>query len=236
MWPVILTIEEFLSVEELAEVQVVVEEATFQDGAVSAGGGNLKVKNNEEMAPDTGYVEVVRTIERVIRDSKELNYTVFPRAITKAIINRYEKGQRYGEHIDSPVIGFMSQQGAFGNFGQNYVRSDFSMTVFLSEPEDYEGGVLSFRSPWGLQEYKLPAGDAVVYPTGMPHEVTPVTSGVRVGAILWLQSMIADAEQRRLVSDITRLAQSLISKDPESQDAHVARDLASTALRLNAQI
>ena len=236
MWPSIITIENFLGKDDLETIQESIDAAAFIDGGVSAGGGNLEVKNNREMAADQPYVEIVKLVERAIRTNPILNYTVFPRAITRAIINRYDEGMSYGLHIDSPVIGFMAQEQAFGPYGQNYLRSDFSMTVFLTDPGSYDGGELTFASPWGSQVYKLPVGAAVVYPTGLPHEVTTVTRGSRLAAILWLQSMIRDHEQRKLVSELNQLAQSLIEQDSTSPLARQARDLAANALRLAAAV
>ncbi len=236
MWPNIVTIDGFLDRGDLEAVLDRVDTGQFLDGSVSAGGGNLEVKHNREMAPEQQYVEVVKIVERAVRASEELNFAVFPRAVTRAIVSRYDEGMSYGSHIDSAIMGFMTQGQAYGPFGQNYVRSDFSMTVFLAEPDTYEGGELSFDSPWGAQNYKLPAGTAIVYPTGLPHEVTAVTKGTRLAAVLWLQSMIRDHEQRRLVSDLHRLADQLRRRHPDTAEAQSARDLAATALRLTADI
>ncbi|GIJ22901.1 Fe2+-dependent dioxygenase [Micromonospora lutea] len=236
MWPSIITIEKFLDDDDLDTIQESIDAAAFVDGAISAGGGNLDVKNNREMAAEQPYVEIVKLVERAIRRSPELNFSVFPRAITRAIVNRYDEGMSYGMHIDSPVIGFMAQQQAYGSFGQNYLRSDFSMTVFLTDPASYDGGELTFASPWGSQVYKLPIGSAVIYPTGMPHEVTTVTRGSRLAAILWMQSMIRDHEQRRQVSELNVLAQELLALDRTSPLALKARDLAANALRLAADV
>ncbi len=236
MWPSITTIESFLDEDELAIIRKELAEARFTDGAVSAGGGNLLVKNNMEMASDQRYVELVKIVEGAVRSNIDLNTTVFPRAITRAIFSRYEEGMGYGTHVDSPVIGFLKQAQAFGSFGQNYLRTDFSMTVFLAEPDTYGGGELTFDSPWGDRRYKLAPGWAVVYPTGIPHEVRPVTFGTRLAAVLWLQSMIHNTEQRQFVADLTRLAGNLLTREPESPDAHMARDLAATALRLSADV
>lgn len=236
MWPSILTIDGFVPRQDLETIVQAIENARFVDGSVSAGGVNLDVKKNQEMAPEERYVDIVKILERTVRQSSELNYTVFPRSITRAIVSRYEVGMEYGEHIDSPVMGFMTQARAVGPFGQNYVRSDFSMTVFLSEPDSYDGGELCFESPWGMQKYKLPPGAAVTYPTGIPHSVTPVTRGTRLAAVLWIQSMIRDHEQRRLVSEMNRLARRLTSMNGNSDEAHLARDLAATALRVSADV
>jgi PKHD-type hydroxylase len=236
MWPSIRTIDGFLGEEDLAIIRKGLVEANYQDGAVSAGGGNLLVKNNLEMASDQQYVDLVKIVENAVRSSIELNTTVFPRAITRTIFSRYDEGMAYGTHVDSAVIGFLKQANAFGPFGQNYLRTDFSMTIFLAEPDTYGGGELSFGSPWGAREYKLLPGSAVFYPTGIPHEVKPVTYGTRLAAVLWLQSMVHDPEQRQLISDQFRLAEILLTKDPDSQEAQMARDIASTALRLAADV
>ena len=236
MWPSIITIENFLAKDDVETIQESIDAAEFVDGGVSAGGGNLDVKDNREMAPDRQYVDVVKIVERAVKTSVQLNYTVFPRAISRAIVNRYDVGMAYGEHVDSPVMGFMAQHQALGPFGQNYLRSDFSMTVFLSDPGSYGGGELRFASPWGDQLYKLAAGSAVVYPTGVPHEVTTVTQGTRLAAVLWLQSMIGDHAQRDLVSRLNALAGDLLAEQPGSPLAARARDLAADALRLAADV
>lgn len=236
MWPSIITIDDFLGPDEVETVLESIDAARFVDGQVSAGGGNLSVKNNREMAAEQPYVDVVKIVERAVRSSVELNYTVFPRHITRAIVSRYDEGMSYGVHIDSPVIGFMAQNQALGSFGQNYLRTDFSMTVFLSEPDSYVGGDLSFGSPWGTQTYRLRPGAAVVYPTGLPHEVTPITKGTRLAAVMWLQSMVRDHERRRLISDLFLLANKLIERDPDSPEAGLARDAAANALRLAADV
>jgi len=236
MWPSIITIDNFLDEADLTAIHDKIATSGFVDGHVSAGGPNLGVKHNQEMATGPGYVEVVKLVERAVKTNIELNYTVFPRAITRSIVSKYEIGMSYGMHIDAPVMGFMAQSAAFGSFGQNYVRSDFSMTVFLSEPESYEGGELSFDSPWGEHKYKLSQGGAIVYPTGLPHEVVPVSYGTRLAAVLWLQSMIRDHEQRRLATDVNRLVRQLMEKDPESPETLLAMEIAANALRTFADV
>lgn len=234
MWPCIIAIEDLLDQADLATINLGLGHARFIDGEVSAAGANLTVKKNLELAPESKYVEVVKLVEKAIRRNTELNRTVFPRSITRAIISRYDEGMAYGEHIDSAIMGFMEQSKAVGLFGQNYVRADFSMTIFLADPKSYDGGELCFDSPWGMQSYKLPQGSAVAYPTGIPHSVSPVTRGTRLAAVLWLQSMIRDHEMRRLVSDIDVLAQRLTASG--APEADMARDLAATALRVAADV
>jgi PKHD-type hydroxylase len=236
MWPSILTINDLIDQKDLSEIRIGLDEARYLDGGVTAKGTNLAVKNNLELAPEVKYVETVKRLEKAIRENAELNYNIFPKRITRAIVSRYDQGMAYGEHIDSPVMGFMEQTRAMAPFGQNYVRSDFSMTIFLAEPDSYDGGELCFDSPWGVQTYKLPPGSAVTYPTGIPHSVSPVTRGTRLAAVLWLQSMIRDHEMRRLVADMSTLAQQLSLAGSCDDEADMARNLAATALRIVADV
>lgn len=236
MWPSIIIIDNFLDGDQLSHARDLAESANFRGGGVTAGGGNLQVKNNEEMEPDPSYVELVKMIEQTVKQNQLISYSMFPRTISRPIINRYEEGMYYGEHIDSPVLGFSAQGAAAGPYGQNFVRSDFSMTVFLSDPDSYDGGELKFTSPLGEHLYKLPAGSAVAYPTGLPHRVMPVSNGARVAAILWLQSMVRDHESRRMISDLYALADRVATALPDSEEARLAGDCASNALRINADL
>lgn len=236
MWPSIITIDDFLDAEQLRRAQDLVAQADFVDGAVTAAGGNLSVKRNQEMNPGQGYVEVVKMVEQAVKSNDTIRYQVFPRTMTRPIISRYDDGMHYGEHIDSPVMGLSSQGSAMGPLGQNLVRSDFSMTVFLSDPANYQGGELTFGTPHGDHTYKLAAGSAVCYPTGLPHQVTPVSNGVRTAVVLWMQSIVHDHESRTMIADLYHLADLLETASPGSREAKLARECASNALRINASV
>jgi len=142
----------------------------------------------------------------------------------------------YGTHIDAAVTGFRSQAVALGRYGQNYVRNDFAMTIFLVGPDSYVGGELCIYTPAGRLTYKLSQGSAVVYPAGMPHAVAAVERGTRMVAVVWLQSMIHDHERRNLVTDMDRLARQVSAKRVASREAELAKNVAARALLRSAQV
>jgi PKHD-type hydroxylase len=236
MRPPYMTIEEFLPGSELARIAELVANAAFADGSENVGGINRKVKKNLEMTAGKEYIEIVKTVERAVRANYELNHSIFPCAITKAIISKYEDGMGYGTHMDAAVTGFRSQAVALGRYGQNYVRNDFAMTIFLVAPDSYVGGELCIYTPAGRLTYKLSQGSAVVYPAGMLHAVAAVERGTRIAAVVWLQSMIHDHERRNLVTDMDRLARQVSANRVASPEAALAMNVAARALLRSAQV
>jgi PKHD-type hydroxylase len=115
----------------------------------------------------------------------------------------------YGEHLDDPIMGAE---------GQPY-RSDVAVTLFLSSPEEYEGGELSIRTAFGEQAVKLPAGDAVLYPSGSIHRVRPVTRGERLVAVTWVQSLVRDPARRELLHGLNCARERLLRDRPEAEEA-----------------
>ena len=111
----------------------------------------------------------------------------------------------YKGHVDKPVMNFMDNKFGLMPLGNNYVRSDLSMTLFLSDPASYDGGELYFEAPLNSIKVKLDAGSAVVYPTGSRHQVLPVTRGVRYAAIFWIQTLFPVEAHRQAVSDAHQL-------------------------------
>jgi predicted 2-oxoglutarate/Fe(II)-dependent dioxygenase YbiX len=134
-----------------------------------------------------------------------------PRHIFPPLFNRYGVGQHFGVHVDNAVRG--------DPLTGLRIRTDLSGTLFLSEPEDYDGGELLVEDHYGAQQIKLPAGQLVLYPATSLHTVTPITRGVRVASFFWLQSMIRDAQARSMIFDLDTTIQGLIERlgrnDPE---------------------
>jgi PKHD-type hydroxylase len=112
-----------------------------------------------------------------------------PRGVTPPTFNRYDPGMTYGRHVDNPLMG------------AGRLRTDLSVTVFLSDLDSYDGGELCIESDLDVRRVRLPAGDAVIYPSGLVHWVEPVTRGVRIAAIAWIQSVIRDHAMRQVVAD-----------------------------------
>jgi len=215
-------INNILDAKTVSNVLNTIHEAKFVDGRISAR--TEQGKYNEEMVPESEmYLEVLRVIETAVRDNYEFNLTAFPRYMTRPIISRYEIGMFYKGHVDKPVMNFMENKFGLMPLGQNYVRSDLSMTLFLSDPASYEGGELYFEAPLNTVKVKLDAGSAVVYPTGRRHQVLPVTRGVRYAAIFWIQTLFPVEAHRQAVADAHHLSRLL--KDVAPADSKV-RELA----------
>jgi PKHD-type hydroxylase len=171
------------------------------------------VKNNEQLPPDD---DISRKLgERVVRSlaaSSSFVSAAIPRHIFPPLFNRYGVGQHFGVHVDNAVRG--------DHLTGTRIRTDLSVTLFLSEPEEYDGGELVIEDFYGSHEVKLPAGDLVVYPASSLHLVTPVTRGTRVASFFWLQSMIRDVHARSLIFDLDTAIQALVERlgrdDPEA--------------------
>lgn len=177
--------------------------APFVDGGSSAGPANRALKNNRELL-DTSYMPADRMAElyRHVRTDRRLGCWTMPRASAPLLFNRFEAGMYYRDHVDN-AIAVLDRQ---------FHRCDLSMTIFLSRPETYVGGALVIEND-PQQTFKLDAGDAVVYPSGMLHRVDEVTSGVRLAAVTWIESLIRDHEERQIVYDLA------MSRDAIGADA-----------------
>lgn len=228
-------INNILNTENLAKVRKIIQESEFVDGHIS--GGTASNKKNLELSPESEkYVEVLRIVEQSVRENTEFNLTAFPRWMTRPIISRYEVGMFYKEHVDLPVMGFLAALQGLNPVGSNYVRSDLSMTLFLSDPDSYDGGELSFDSPFGPMNIKLDAGAAVVYPTGAMHSVKAVTRGVRVATIFWIQSLFQTEAHRQAVYDARQLVKTLQQVLPGSDALTLAQNNFYNLSRILAQV
>lgn len=231
-----LTIENLLNSEQLLKANAILANARFIDGSVTAKGARDK-KNNRELAVGEEYVAIVELVENALRGSSEMERKVFPRYITRPIISRYETGMYYKEHIDMPIQGSRTQFGrSTASFGQGFVRTDFSMTLFLDDPSTYEGGELEVAVDGEKRLYKLSAGSAVFYSTGSIHCVRPVIGGVRTAAVAWIQSMIRNSDDRRLLWEAYALYAKVSQAMPGSQESFAAMDHYSNLLRHFADI
>jgi PKHD-type hydroxylase len=144
-----------------------------------------------------------------------------PKLIRPPILSRYRPGMAYGTHIDNPVMRKPVP-----------MRLDLSITVFLSEPDSYRGGELCVETPYGEKRIKLPAGDAVLYPTTMLHRVEEIASGERLAAVTWIQSMVQDQAKRTMLYELAVVVQWIHQGAPQSPNYHRLNNLRANLTRM----
>ena len=199
----LLTLPDVLSADALAHFQQILSQAVWCDGRQTAGPLAIKQKNNTQLqSNDPLSRELGEHILNALSASPQFISATLPLRIFPPMFNRYAEAQEYGDHIDN----------AIRNTGQAYVRTDVSMTLFLSDPRDYDGGELIVNDTYGAHPVKLPAGHLVVYPGTSLHRVAPVTRGVRYAAFFWLQSMVREDAQRTLLYELDTTIQQLVAQ------------------------
>jgi PKHD-type hydroxylase len=194
-----------LSKAEVAEFRGIMDGVAWEDGRSTAGAQSALVKDNEQLPPDG---EVSRKLgARVIKAltaSPLFISAAIPRHIFPPLFNRYATGKHFGVHVDNAVRG--------DPLTGLRIRTDLSVTLFLSEPDEYDGGELIVEDYYGSHEVKLPAGDLVLYPATSLHTVTPITRGARVASFFWLQSMVRDGHARSMIFDLDHAIQGLVKR------------------------
>ena len=210
----LLTFKQLLTPEELARARALLlaPEAEWHEGARSAGSQAVAHKHNRQLAPNSpGTDELQALILGALRRDALLFSAALPKKIFNPLFNRYGgDSNHYGAHIDGAVLH--SQRP------DQWVRTDLSCTVFLADPDSYDGGELHIPDPLGPQRVKLAAGDAVLYPGHHLHEVTPVTRGERLASFFWIESMVRGDEQRRLLFDMDMALLALRQRHGESEE------------------
>jgi PKHD-type hydroxylase len=209
----LICIPDILGKAEVAEFRDIMDASEWEDGRSTAGAQSAMVKKNEQLPPNSAVARQLG--ERVIRAlaaSPLFISAAVPRRIFPPLFNRYGAGSHFGVHVDNAVRG--------DHLTGTRVRTDVSVTLFLSDPDQYDGGELVVEDYHGAHEVKLPAGHLVLYPASSLHMVTPVTRGVRVASFFWLQSMIRDAHARSLIFDLDTAIQGLVGRigrdDPQT--------------------
>lgn len=176
--------------------------ASFRDGRLSAGAAARRVKNNEEI--DASLEQLDRLVMESLARHPAYRAGALPLHAASPVYARYLPGMAYGDHLDDPIMGAD---------GLRY-RSDVAVTLFMSAPEDYDGGELVIRTAFGEKSVKSPAGDAVLYPAGSLHRVNPVTRGERLVAITWVQSLVRDPARRELLFGLNSAREALLRNAP----------------------
>lgn len=198
----LICIPEVLTKEQVAHCRQVMDEAAWIDGKGTAGPQAALVKQNMQLPEGSPAAqELGDMILAALARNPLFISAALPAKILPPFFNLYGPGQFFGTHVDNAI---RSVPGT-----PIRIRTDVSITVFLAEPEDYDGGELTIEDKYGAHEVKLAAGDAVLYPSTSLHHVKPVTRGHRVASFFWLQSMIRDDGQRTLLFDLDQTIQEL---------------------------
>jgi PKHD-type hydroxylase len=204
----LLHIPGVLNADQLATIRQLLAKGRYVDGRLSAGMEARQVKYNEELASDAAMMQQLNQIVMGSLVQHPLYQgAALPHRVAAPFYARYVPGMQYGDHIDDPVMGQ----------GDRY-RTDLSITVFLNGPEDYDGGELVIRTGFGDQRVKLPAGDAVMYPSGSLHQVAEVSRGERLVAVTWVQSLIRDPGQREVLYELYQARETLLRERPDCEE------------------
>lgn len=199
-----------LSAEQVAQMRSRLAGTDWIDGRASVGRQGAQVKRNRQLADTSPLaVELGQIVSAALMAHPLFFSSVLPLRILAPYFNSYAGGEHYGLHVD----GAIRSQGP----GLPPMRADVSTTVFLNEPDEYEGGELVVVDAYGTHEVKLPAGDAIIYPAGSVHQVLPVTSGERIASFLWTQSMVRDDAKRALLFELDTNIQKLRAAHGESE-------------------
>ena len=192
----LISIPEVLSPEQLAHCRQLLQAAPWKDGRITAGTQSEQVKNNQQLPEDCAATGELRKIVMQALNRHGLFFTAaLPKKVFPPLFNRYAgAANSFGSHVDNAVRTVPGTQF--------HVRTDVSCTLFLSDPDDYDGGELVIEDSFGTQRVKLPAGDMILYPSSSVHRVEPVTRGARVASFFWVESMVRDDAQRRVLFDL----------------------------------
>ena len=198
----LITIPDILSKDDVRHFREVLDTAEWESGSKTAGVQSESVKRNQQMpvASDEALKLGQYLLQKLSANPVFLS-AALPLRILPPMFNRYETEETFGVHVDNAI--------RLNHLTQERLRTDLSMTVFLSEPDEYDGGELIIEDHYGAQEVKLEAGHMVLYPSTSLHQVVPVTRGARVASFFWLQSMIRSDSHRTMLFDLDQTIQSL---------------------------
>lgn len=201
----ILTIDAISDASVLDALQTKVEALQWRDGKATAGKVAGAVKDNEQaIMSDAAGQALQKAVMPYIKDNRVVQAAARPRRFTNLLVSKTAGGGHYGAHVDNALMGG----------GTSWLRTDISFTLFLTPPEDYDGGELVVNNAGMNMRIKAKAGQLVLYPSTSIHEVTPVTKGERVVIVGWIESIVADPSQRELLFDMENLRVSLRQKLP----------------------
>ena len=206
----LLHLKNVLTRDQIEGARAMLREVEFKDGKASAGLAAVRVKNNLEADRSVAAIAKIDSmVMGALVRHPEYRAGALPLKVAAPFYARYVPGMRYGDHVDDPIMG--GEDGLY--------RTDIAITIFLSGPDDYDGGELTVNTAFGEQKIKLPAGDAVMYPASSLHRVAEVTRGERLVAVTWVQSLVRDPAKRELLYTLNQARESLLRVSPESAEA-----------------
>ncbi len=204
----LLQVPQVLNADEVRHARGLLDAAEWIDGRVTAGHQSAMAKDNEQVPEQHPAArEVGQTIIAALARNPLFRAAAIPLHVYPPLFNRYTGGQSFGSHVDNAVRRVTGTA--------NQIRTDVSATLFLSEPDEYDGGELIVEDTYGVQSVKLAAGAMVLYPATSLHHVRPVTRGARLASFFWIQSMVRDDGQRTLLFDLDLAIQRLAGEAPE---------------------
>lgn len=223
----LMVLDQVLTVTQLKTFRQQYEKLSFGDGRATAGDRAAQVKRNLQLANDTAeHAALSEIVHQALASSATFMSAALPRQISPPLFNRYLAGMAFGQHIDN----------AIRIDGEAPLRADVSVTIMLSESDEYEGGNLVIEDTYGSQRIKLQAGDMVVYPSSSLHRVETVTKGNRDVVVLWVQSMIRDNAQRAMLYKLDQSIQTIRTKFPNCSEIDALIATYNNLLRMWAEL
>lgn len=221
-------IDQVLTTSELEAIRALVRRARFSDGAASAHGAARQVKANQQLeCSREDHQQLVEIVFGALHRNRDFSRIALPLEISVPMVNRYGVGMTYGAHYDKPFMP--TPDGP-------RIRGDLSATLFLSNPEDYDGGELCFARIGAEERIKLKAGDLFLYPATTLHSVAPVTRGERLAVVFWVQSMIREHEKREMVVELDGLVGRVAERMPGSTEVRDLAGIVGNLTRLWAEL
>lgn len=217
----ILSFTKVLHEDEHAAVLRLAQAGQFVDGKQTAGTDIAAIKRNQQLVPQSPQSsQIAEIVLAALRRHEAFRSATQPRQLHSLLVSRYQAGMAYGQHVDNALMG---EPKAW--------RSDLSITLFLSDPDSYDGGELALESGSGEMLIKLPARDMVCYPTGQLHRVREVTRGVRLVVVAWIQSHVRDPRAREALWDLSQAMQDIVAREGKSRAYDLVSKTYSNLLR-----
>jgi PKHD-type hydroxylase len=218
----LITIADVLSPTDLEEIRAMLGAMRFEDGRATAGWSAKLVKENEQAREGAALSLLRERVSNAVLGNEVFSLAARPKALTPLIFSRYGVGKRYGSHVDNPLM--------------NGIRTDVSFTLFLADPETYDGGELVIESMAGEENVKIPAGHLVAYDSTTLHRVAPVTRGERLVAVGWAQSYVRDSAQRELLFDLETARRNLFAQSGKTPEFDLLAKSSANLFRMWAEV